>query len=177
MTTKAQGTQGTRTAGKQEVGREQWERWEVELDNETAARVTALARKAEVSKSADLGKLVSGAIAGALPDGEAKTAGMECAPQGMVKMETLVALVRVPERVAQGMRYGKGSLVLWCEEGLSACWEGDFDGSGAGPMRRRKPPTLLRSWRPTSTTPTSRASLPGPPDSRTNSPSCTESGN
>ena len=89
----------------------------MEVDNETAARVAEAARKAGVSKSAYLGKLV----AGAFPGWDAKTAGMECAPQGMVKMETLVALVRVPERVAQGMRYGKGSLVLWCEDGVAAC--------------------------------------------------------
>ena len=27
------------------------------------------------------------------------------------------------------MRYGKGSLVLWCVDGLGSVWEGDFDGN------------------------------------------------
>lgn len=44
------------------------------------------------------------------------------------KMETIVALVRVPERVAKSLRYGRGSLIYWAQESLGSSWEADFDG-------------------------------------------------
>jgi hypothetical protein len=41
--------------------------------------------------------------------------------------KTLVAMVRVPERVARGMLYGEGSLA-WCVlQGVGAVWESDFE--------------------------------------------------
>ena len=121
---KTKETKSTRTEGKRE-GRK-WELVEVELDEESAELATLLARKAGVSKSALLRKLL--AESGERVDAE-KTAELEAAPPGTVKLETLVVVCRVPERVAQGMRWGKGSLAWWCGDGLGAMWEGDFDGN------------------------------------------------
>lgn len=45
----------------------------------------------------------------------------------MEKMKTLVAMVRVPERVAQGMLYGEGSLARWVLDGMEGLWESDFE--------------------------------------------------
>jgi len=42
-------------------------------------------------------------------------------------MKTLVAMVRVPDNVAEGMKYGRGSLAWWVAEGVRAFWESDFD--------------------------------------------------
>lgn len=120
-------TQGTRTEGKPE-GRT-WERVEVELDEDTARQATLLARQAGISKSAFLRELLL--RAGEKVDADA-AARMRAAPPGTVKMKTLVALVRVPERVAQGLRCGEESLARWCGEWLGAAWDGDFDGGEWG---------------------------------------------
>ncbi len=105
-------TQGTRTeaAGK-------WVRLELELDPTTDAVLTVKARQAGITKSAYMGRLLSAKLEHAAEDG----------PPGAVKMETFVAVVRVPERVAQGMRYGKGSLRWLCQEWIGAGWEAEFD--------------------------------------------------
>ena len=43
------------------------------------------------------------------------------------KMLTLVALVRMPERVARGLRAGDASLAWWCGEAVGCSWEGEWD--------------------------------------------------
>ena len=116
-------TQGTRTEEKREG--QKWELVTVEVDEETARRTTLLARQAGVSKSAFLRDLL---LREGAKVADVEAARMQAAPPGTVKMKTLVALVRVPERVAQGLRYGSGSLALWCGEWLAAAWDGDFDG-------------------------------------------------
>jgi hypothetical protein len=108
-------TQGTRTEGERE-----WVRVQLELDPATDAILTVKARQAGITRSALIGRLLSAKVEGLGHDG----------PQGAVKMETLVALVRVPERVAQGMRYGKGSLRWVCGEWVGGGWEAEFDEDG-----------------------------------------------
>lgn len=105
-------TQCTRTEGERE-----WVRVQLELDPATDAILTVKARQAGITKSAFIGRLLSGKVGGAGEDG----------PQGGVKMKTLVALVRVPERAAQGLRYGKGSLRWVCGEWVGGGYEAEFD--------------------------------------------------
>lgn len=105
-------TQGTRTEAEGK-----WVRVQLELDPTTDAILTVKARQAGISKSAFVGRLLSDKVGGAGEDG----------PQGAVKMKTLVALVRVPERAAQGLRYGKGSLRWVCGEWVGGGYEAEFD--------------------------------------------------
>lgn len=72
------------------------------------------------------------------------------------KMFTLVALVRMPERVARGLRAGDASLAWWCGDAVGCSWEGEWDSDpdvepwreevegrwGCGPEDREK----MRGW-------------------------------
>ena len=84
-------TQGTRTEAEGK-----WVRVQLELDPATDARLTLKARRAGITKSAVVRRLLGDVVQGAAEDW----------PQGAVKTKTLVAVVRVPERVARGMRRG-----------------------------------------------------------------------
>ena len=105
-------TQGTRTEAEGE-----WVRVQLELDPATDARLTLKARRAGITKSAVVRRLLGDVVQGAAEDW----------PQGAVKTKTLVAVVRVPERVAQGMKRGKGSLRWLCGEWIGGGWEAEFD--------------------------------------------------
>lgn len=72
------------------------------------------------------------------------------------KMFTLVALVRMPERVARGLRAVDASLAWWCGDAVGCSWEGEWDSGpdiepwrkevegrwGCGPEDREK----MRGW-------------------------------
>lgn len=105
-------TQGTRTEAEGK-----WVRVQLELDPATDARLTLKARRAGITKSAVVRRLLGDVVQGAAEDW----------PQGAVKTKTLVAVVRVPERVAQGMKRGKGSLRWLCGEWIGGGWEAEFD--------------------------------------------------
>lgn len=67
----------------------------------------------------------------------ATTEKKQATPKRPAAQETLVCLVRVPERVAQGMRFGDGSLADWCKDGIGSTWEGDdFDGDWGTEVQR-----------------------------------------
>ena len=91
----------------------------MELDKETAELVIRAARKARTSNSAFLRKLILGGATGK---------EVEPGPPGLERAKTLVAVVRVPERVAQGLRCGSESLARWCGDWLGEGWGAEFDG-------------------------------------------------